>query len=212
MVLRQRAIRREDKRERSEAILDAAARLLERTPEHPASMAEVAVEAGIAKGTIYLYFPGKEELLLAVHERNVERFFAALLRRLERPGPLAIGDMLDVVHEHILRPPTFLPLATHCQGLVGGDADGMGADAFMQRMAERLAAAGRGLETHFPPLAPGAGALLLRHTYALVLGLWQMAGAAGRACSAPSLPVAFAEDVDRALRALWGGTLAAGRA
>ena len=43
-----------------------------------ASVAEVAQEARLAKGTVYLYFRSKEELLLAVHERGIDRFFRAV--------------------------------------------------------------------------------------------------------------------------------------
>ena len=75
MAIRQRAIGAEDKEERQQALLDAAERLLLRSPERMASVAEVADEAGLAKGTVYLYFPSKEELLLALHERNVGGFF-----------------------------------------------------------------------------------------------------------------------------------------
>ena len=78
MVIRQRAVHSEDKQERHHAILDAAERLLARAPERVANVAEVADEAGLAKGTVYLYFPSKDELLLAVHERRVDEFFRAL--------------------------------------------------------------------------------------------------------------------------------------
>ena len=74
MVIRQRAIQAEDKQERHHAILDAAERLLLRSPERIANVAEVADEAGLAKGTVYLYFPSKEELLLARARAQHRRF------------------------------------------------------------------------------------------------------------------------------------------
>ncbi len=86
MVIRQRAVQAEDKQERHDAILDAAERLLLRSPERVANVAEVAEEALLAKGTVYLYFPSKEELLLALHERNVDGFFRAVMALVERRG------------------------------------------------------------------------------------------------------------------------------
>ena len=74
------------KEERRQALLDAAEKLYLRHPDRMASVAEVAGAAGLAKGTVYLYFPSKEEMLLALHERHVASFFAALMRR------LAYGD------------------------------------------------------------------------------------------------------------------------
>ena len=66
MIIRQRAIQVEDKQERYQAILDAAERVLMRSPDQSANVAEVAEAAGLAKGTVYLYFQSKEELLLAL--------------------------------------------------------------------------------------------------------------------------------------------------
>ena len=54
MAIRQRAIQAEAKHERHHAILDAAERLLSRSPDRIANVAEVADEAGLAKGTVYL--------------------------------------------------------------------------------------------------------------------------------------------------------------
>ena len=216
MVIRQRAIQAEDKQERQQAILDAAARLLARSPERIANVAEVADEAGLAKGTVYLYFPSKEELLLAVHERNIDGFFRALIERLADATPVTVGDVLALTHRHIVEPPLFLPLAARCFGMMGQGVPAEAALAFKQRMAERLSAAGAGLERHFAELKPGHGLALLRHSYALIIGLWQMSPAAqanGMACpmSGPGAPTAldydYAAELDRALLALWGGTV-----
>ncbi len=158
MVIRQRAIQAEDKQERTDAILDAAERLLLRSPDRVANVAEVADEAGLAKGTVYLYFPSKEELLLAVHERNIDGFFSALIDRLESSERITIDDMLALTREHIVEPPLFLPLAARCFGLMGAGvprtlpcvqaADG-------RRGCMR---AGAGLERHFPASSPRARA------------------------------------------------------
>jgi AcrR family transcriptional regulator len=213
MVIRQRAIQAEDKQERHEAILDAAARLLVRSPDRIANMADVADEAGVAKGTVYLYFPSKEELLLAVHERNIDGFFVALIARLEGDAPVRIQDVLALTHEHIVKPPLFLPLAARCFGLMAQSIPAEPALAFKQRMADRLMRAGTGLERHFDQLKPGAGLALLRHTYALILGLWQMSGqsfcpgSATDAIAPPALAYSYPEELDRALAALWNGTI-----
>jgi hypothetical protein len=79
--------------------------------------------------------------------------------------------------------------------------------------SDRLLRAGAGLERHFPELGPGGGARLLRHSYALIIGLWQMSEAGGPAClpASAAQPPAFAwrydDELDRALRALWGGSI-----
>ena len=213
MAIRQRAIQAEDKEERHQALLDAAERLLLRSPERVPSVAEVADEAGLAKGTVYLYFPSKEELLLALHERNVQGFFRALIEVLDGQARVDVARVLALTHEHMVRPPLFLPLAARVFGLMSQSIPVETAIAFKQRMAQRLERAGAGLERHFRTLGPGEGLVLLRHSYALILGLWQMAGAGG-ACPAvaageapAALAFSYGTDLDRALNALWRGVV-----
>ena len=217
MVVRQRAVQAGDKQERHHAILDAAEQLLLRSPERIANMSEVADEAGLAKGTVYLYFPSKEELLLALHERNVAGFFQALLTLLDRDAGVTIDDVNALTRTHIVAPPLFLPLASRCFGVMDQNVPAEVARAFKQRMADRLERAGAGLERHFPELSVGGGVVLLRHSYALILGLWQMAGdASNRGASASTTPASkvfgwsYADELADALGALWEGTLARG--
>lgn len=211
MVVRQRAIHVGDKHERYHAILNAAERLLLRSPDRIASMAEVAQEAGLAKGTVYLYFPSKEELLLALHERNIDSFFRALIALLDGVAAVTIEHVFDLTRTHIVAPPLFLPLASRCFGVLDQSVPAAAAGAFRRRMAERLELAGAGLERHFAVLAAGDGVVLLRHSYALILGLWQMASSASSAPETSASPVfawRYPEELGRALFALWEGTLA----
>jgi AcrR family transcriptional regulator len=96
--------------ETRDAILDATERLLARFGYKKTTMDDVAREAGIGKGTIYLHFPSKEEVALCSIDRIVDR----LLRRLRAvaAGPEApdrrLRDMLltrvlfrfDSVHDY----------------------------------------------------------------------------------------------------------------
>lgn len=50
-------------------IIDAALACFARTGYHATTMADVAAQAGVSKGTPYLYFPSKEALFLALHEQ-----------------------------------------------------------------------------------------------------------------------------------------------
>lgn len=215
MAIRQRATEAEDKRERHDAILDAAEHLLLRSRDRVASVAEVADEACLAKGTVYLYFPSKEALLLAVHERRVDGFFRDVIALCEQHPRVEFDAMLELTREHLVAPPLFLPLAARCFGAMAHNVPPATARAFKQRMAGRLERAGAGIERHFPALPPGGGVTLLRRSYALVIGLWQMAADAGEDGShgAPAGPGAspvfawsYPVELEGALRALWQGT------
>ena len=211
MVIRQRAIAAEDKHERFHAILDAAERLLARAPDRIANVAEVADEAGLAKGTVYLYFDSKDALLLALHERHLDEFFRAMGAILEAPEPVTIDRLVALVRSHIVARDTFLPLATRCFGVLGTDVPRDVATAFRERMTERLGTAGAHLDRRFARLAPGAGLALLRHSYALIIGLWQMSAAnapdtvSGDVCGIR--PDNYPDELSRALHNLWQGAL-----
>jgi len=59
-----------DKRER---ILSAAERIFARHGFFAAKVSDVAKEAGVADGTIYLYFKSKDELLISLFERRMQQ-------------------------------------------------------------------------------------------------------------------------------------------
>jgi TetR/AcrR family transcriptional regulator, transcriptional repressor for nem operon len=59
---------------RREQILDAAEQVLVERGLATATMAEVAEAAAVAKGTVYLYFESKAELLAGLRARYFERF------------------------------------------------------------------------------------------------------------------------------------------
>jgi AcrR family transcriptional regulator len=82
------------------------------------SAAEVANKAGVAKGTVYLYFPSKEEMPLALHELHVERFFAQLGKKPSEPGPLDFDDIFPITRDHMIRVPGYLALTSRCFGMM----------------------------------------------------------------------------------------------
>lgn len=59
-------------------ILDAAERLLGRFGYRKMTVDDIAAEAGIGKGTVYLSFPSKEEVVLSTVDRIVERACTAM--------------------------------------------------------------------------------------------------------------------------------------
>jgi TetR/AcrR family fatty acid metabolism transcriptional regulator len=64
-----------DKRDR---ILDAAVRVFARKGFYATRVSEVARAAGVADGTIYLYFKSKDALLVSLFEHRVERLLSFL--------------------------------------------------------------------------------------------------------------------------------------
>jgi TetR/AcrR family transcriptional regulator, transcriptional repressor for nem operon len=90
---------------RREQILDAAQQVLLRRGPAAATMADVAEAAAVAKGTVYLYFTSKAELLAGLRARYFERFTAML------------GDQAAAT------PGTSPPLAARIEELVAASYD-----------------------------------------------------------------------------------------
>ena len=80
-----------------DAILDATDRLLARFGYRKMTVEDIAVEAGIGKGTIYLHFASKEEVVLSHVDRIVDRLkqqHLAVIARSEITAPERIRQML----------------------------------------------------------------------------------------------------------------------
>src|SRR3990172_8498304 len=69
-----------------EAILDATADLVSQSGLLSVTMAQIAEDTGIGRATLYKYFPGVEEILLAWHERQVRSHFKQLVQIRDQPG------------------------------------------------------------------------------------------------------------------------------
>src|SRR3954471_4738639 len=213
MAVRARAMGVEDKEERRHAILDAAERLYLDHPDRMANVAEVAEAAGLAKGTVYLYFPSKEEMLLALHERHVTKFFTKLMQALGAGRDVDFDSVLAITRRYIIRVPGYLPLTSRCFGMMDREIPLQAAIDFKARTAATLGAAGSGLERHFPRLPRGAGATLLLNSYGLIVGLWQLLHPIerfGRALERPELRIFkrnYEREIESALRALWAGAM-----
>ena len=80
--------RREREREaRRQAILDAAEAVIRRRGFADTTMDEVATEAELSKGALYLYFANKDALCAALVERTLQRVRPVLEQVVSQPRP-----------------------------------------------------------------------------------------------------------------------------
>jgi len=83
-------LRERQKQDRAQRILKAARLLFDRKGYGATAMEEVADKAGFAVGTIYNYFPSKNDLLVAIMKREADRLSAIAEQILARPDPQPI--------------------------------------------------------------------------------------------------------------------------
>lgn len=62
--------------DKREAILGAATKVFAKNGYFNSKVADIAGEAGIADGTVYLYFKSKDEILHSIFDRAMENFIA----------------------------------------------------------------------------------------------------------------------------------------
>lgn len=66
------------------AILEAAVKTFARFGFHGTRVADIAREAGVADGTVYIYFQNKEDILTSLFQELMDRFVSDLKAELER--------------------------------------------------------------------------------------------------------------------------------
>jgi AcrR family transcriptional regulator len=97
-------LKQQEREIRENLIIDAARTVFGTRTYDQVSMNEIAKAAGIAKSSIYTYFPNQEALFVETAFRDTEQFIAALKKRIEEaPTPSLktfMGDYLDYNIEH----------------------------------------------------------------------------------------------------------------
>lgn len=92
--------------QRQQEIVAAATRIFAASGYDAAEMERVAAEIGIAKGTLYLYFKGKQDLFFACVDAGMQQITTALTAAREAPGDpfdritLAIRAYLAFFDDH----------------------------------------------------------------------------------------------------------------
>ncbi|MEX1071732.1 MAG: helix-turn-helix domain-containing protein [Anaerolineales bacterium] len=84
-----------------DAVLDATAALVATRGLLSVTMAQIAEETGIGRATLYKYFSGVEEILLAWHERQVRTHFKQLVEIRKQAGS-AVERLESALHTYAL--------------------------------------------------------------------------------------------------------------
>ncbi len=70
--------------EKHQVILDAAIKTFSRSGYHRTRVSDIAGEAGVADGTVYIYFSNKEDILISLFQNLMNRFVEELRTELSR--------------------------------------------------------------------------------------------------------------------------------
>jgi AcrR family transcriptional regulator len=200
--MRERARKSEDKELRRRAILDAARSLFAERGLYGFAMADVAARAGIVKGTLYLYWPTREELLLSVLEELLWQWLDELDGRFDDAGaPTPPRRLAAIVCDSLASYAPLGRLLAVLQTVLEHNVSRASIVRFKTELAARMAASGARLERHVP-LRAGEGVRVLLHLNALLVGLVQMADSAPLVQEVLSEPplTALKVDLERELK------------
>jgi AcrR family transcriptional regulator len=119
---------------RTREILAAARSLLEQRGPEAMTMEEIAAAAGVAKGTVYLYFQSKDHLLQALITRVGENLMQDLEASLVAPGtpPEKLIRIISVLLEYLNRERLLFPI--YARELLQGEGESR--EGFRGRLQE----------------------------------------------------------------------------
>ena len=176
MATYQRARQAEQKQQRRLAILDAAWAMYQTAPYESLTIAGVAERVGLAKGTMYLYFATKEELFLALTERELFAWLAEVDAQLSEERPAwDIPAVVEIACATLDAHPALTRLLAILSTVLEQNIDLETAIRFKRALLERMLRTGALLERRLPFLAPGGGLRTLTRCHALVVGLRHLA-------------------------------------
>lgn len=90
---------REDKT-KYDRILESAIKVFARKGFHKSRISEIAAEAEVADGTIYLYFKNKDDILIRLFEHSLERIIAELRTKISQE-PDAMAKLRCFIQMHL---------------------------------------------------------------------------------------------------------------
>ena len=89
--------------DRSQNIIEAAVRVFARKGYYNSRVSDIAREAGIAAGTIYLYFKTKDDILVTLFRDKMAEFVGSLCKAIaDEPDAVAKVRRLVVLHFRML--------------------------------------------------------------------------------------------------------------
>jgi AcrR family transcriptional regulator len=129
---KRRAVRRQPKQRRArqtvDAVVEAAVRVLKREGSDAVTTNRVAEVAGVSIGSVYQYFPDKNAIFVALHQRHIEEIDRLVETKLLEHAASSIDDLIGAMVEamidaHAIDPELYELLMTEVPHRAGGTKD-----------------------------------------------------------------------------------------
>lgn len=180
MATLNRALSEQQKSERRDAILRVALADFAETAYDELTMDRIAGDAGLAKGTLYLYFRSKEEVFLALCESELTQWFDVLDTALQtQRAEMSVNGLVELFAASLVDRPHLLRLLAILHTGLEYNVAYTAALGFKTLLKIRTEKTGTLLESYLRFLLPGQGAALLIKIYALVIGFEHLSEPSG---------------------------------
>ncbi len=173
MGIKKRAIHEEDKLVRKQKILDSALFIFSGQEYESIRMDDLAQTAGMAKGTLYLYFKTKEALYLTLMIDLFTEWFEHFGRALQSQS-LDRDSFVGLVIQSLRDSPQLVRLIMIQHSILEKNLDKDTLVYFKKKLAGMLDYGARLLENHLVFIPAGQGSLFFLFLYALIIGYKQL--------------------------------------
>lgn len=185
-----RAQTEEMKAERARSLVAAAVALCEATPFSDLKLSDVTQKVGLAKASLFFYFPNKESLGIAMVTELLTHWFADVNARLERSGPSESKTIARLLAQTTPHNKVLVELLSQLGTALEPGLDVDTALRFKTFLAEQMHHTGTLLERSLPFLGRGGGVRFLLHFQIVLVGVHHasvMAPTVARLLSTPEL-------------------------
>ena len=137
---------------RKEEIIDACAALYETMGFRDITIRDIGAKTSFTRTSIYNYFQTKEEIFLALLQREHERWIADLDELARRDGPMSAGEFADGMARTLEKRGCMLKLMSMNLYDMEGSSRMENLVAFKRTYGRAMEAVARCLETFFPAM------------------------------------------------------------
>lgn len=177
MGFRKHAISDLEKKQRFQHFVDTTERLFEEANFNEITMAQIAKEAGLAKGTLFIYFQTKEDVFLSLAEQKIKQWsgiFTNLLEEITREKKdIQVDEFVDIIIAS-LENKVLVKLLAIMDDTLEQNIDFSRAVQFKTFLRGIMIDVGELIEAIFPELHQGDGMILLNQFFICFIGAYKV--------------------------------------
>ncbi len=169
----------EAKQEKRNQLVRTAGALFKKIPYGNITMEAVAAGAGVAKGTVFVYFPTKEELFLGLAHELFTDFFTHLRSHLASLDPADIHSLKEGILNAVKNQDSWLKIVPLLDVIIEKNVREESLLGFKRYLLDEMTSIGRQLDEGYPCLEQvGGGAHFLFWLYGIIAGFLHLSNPA----------------------------------